>query len=139
MKFKITIISTIILFLSACASQVEKENEENSLLVVERWSDALSSGDIDTLLDNSTKLTKAKYSTDWIKNYWMASRESYGKLINKDLQLNWKLEIFEGNLPDGTHRRIVYWNKYEKNDLAKETFIVTREGGEWKVHDWYVR
>jgi len=66
-------------------------------------------------------------------------RKMLGKVINRDLQYNWTLELFQGSLPDGTHRRIMYWTEYENRELAKELIIITLEEGQWKVVEWQLK
>ena len=132
-------IFLIIIFISACASQIDKEQETESRLVVESWLAALDNRDSDTIWNLTSSLTKERYTKDSKIKYWLGIRKPMGNLVERDFQMNWKLEVYQGNIPDGTHRDIRYWSVYEKRELAKERLVVTLENGQWKVMEWYVK
>lgn len=135
---KYIIILTLI-FLSGCASQQDKEQEANSLSLVNAWIESIDNLDADKAWEMASQITKERFEKETKTKYWLGIRKPMGDVIKRDLQLNWKLELFKGNIPDGTHREIVYWSKYENRVLARERFVVTLENGQWKLVEWYVK
>ena len=126
------------MFLTGCASQVEKDHEANSLALVDEWLQALDNSDMDRAWDLTSNITKERFEKSRKSKYWLGIRKPMGEIIYRDFQLNWNLTIFKGNIPDGIHRNIIYWSKYKNRDLAKERFVVTLEDDQWRLIEWYV-
>ena len=135
------LISVVVLFIAmtGCASQAEKEQETGALSATEAWFEILDEGDGERLWEGTSKIAKDKYDKDFYLKFWEGRKKSLGRVVHRDLQYNWKLELFQGSLPDGVHRRIMYWSEYENRKLVKELVIVTLEDGQWKVVEWQLK
>ena len=105
------------------------------------WLRALDDGDETFLWQHASQLTQNKQDKAITLKYWVGGRQGYGKVIQRDLQLNFAVEPyqFRGNIPDGIYRRLVFWTKYEKRDLAREELWLSYEDGEWKILAYGVR
>jgi len=135
------LISVVVLFvvMTGCASQMEREHETGALNATEAWLDLLDKDDTENLWAVTSQIAKDRYEKEFYLKYLQGKRKMLGKVINRDLQYNWTLELFQGSLPDGTHRRIMYWTEYENRELAKELIIITLEEGQWKVVEWQLK
>jgi len=120
----------LLMFFAGCASQQDRLDMEESGRVVGHFLSALDSYDDLRVWSYVASVTKESIGRERQVKYWFGLRKQLGATIQRDLQYNWKRELNVGPLPDGNHRQIVYWSKFENQDLAKERIVVTFEEGE---------
>jgi len=133
-------LSFLVLSLFGCSSNQPKNADEGARQATERWLQALDASDEEVLWLHTSQVTKNKEEKAELLKRWVGGRQNYGKLIKRDLQLNFEIAPyqFQGNIPDGIYRRIVYWTKYERRDLAKEEVLLSFENGEWTILQYRV-
>ncbi len=134
--------TVVILFLLAltagCASQQERTDASSAQAAAEIWLNHLDNGNSEELWSLTSELAKARYQKEDRVKAWIGTREVMGEVIRRKEPVNWAMEPWTANLPEGNYRHLIYESNFDNQKDVLEEMILVSEDGEWRVVNWYL-